>query len=173
MVESLTTGALVGAVLVAAWWDLRERRIPNALTVPAFLLALAFRAIPGGETLLSGIGGAGLGLLVMLPFFALGAVGGGDTKLVIAVGAFLGPEGLVGALVVASFAGAVMAAWATYRARVIIPVLFSCVALMKYAVTLGRAGERPTLVSPGVVSIPYGVAVAVGVSATLLLGGAL
>lgn len=171
MVESLTTGALMGAVLVAAWSDLRDRRIPNALTVSTFVLALALRALPGGASLLDGLGGAGLGLLLLLPFFALGAVGGGDTKLVIAVGAFLGPQPLLSALAVAAIVGGAMGFWAAYRARVILPVLFSSWGLLKYAATLGRSGERPTLTSPGVVSIPYGVAVAAGVSATLFMGG--
>ncbi len=172
LVTAALPGALVGLVLVAAWSDLRERHIRNSLTVPAFLLALALRALPGGASVLDGLGGAGLGLLLMLPFFALGAVGGGDAKLVIAVGAFLGPQALLSALAGAAIVGGAMGFWAAYRARVILPVLFSSWGLLKYAATLGRSGERPTLTSPGVVSIPYGVAVAAGVAATLFMGGA-
>jgi prepilin peptidase CpaA len=171
IVVAALPAALVGLVLVAAWSDLRERRIRNSLTVPAFLLALVLRALPGGATVLDGLAGAGLGLLLMLPFFALSAVGGGDTKLVVAVGAFLGPQALLSALAVAAVVGGAMGVWAAYRARVILPAMFSSWSLLKYAATLGRAGERPTLASPGVLSIPYGVAVAVGVSATLFMGG--
>ncbi len=79
-------------LLWAAAEDLYARRIPNWLT---FGLALAgvgqsLFALHTVATLDSLLGlAAGFGLLLLL--FAIGAVGGGDIKLLAGVGAWLGP----------------------------------------------------------------------------------
>jgi hypothetical protein len=58
-------GAVIGASLVAAVWDLRQRRIPNALTLPLMGAGLAYSAWVGG---LSGAAGSiGGCLLAALP----------------------------------------------------------------------------------------------------------
>jgi Flp pilus assembly protein protease CpaA len=40
----------------------------------------------------------------------------------------------------------------------------------KWVFTLGRRGKRTTLQTPGAVSVPYGVAIALGTIAALYLG---
>jgi prepilin peptidase CpaA len=164
--------ALLAVVLVAVWTDIRTRRIPNGLTVVALAAALALRALFGLAPLLDGLLGAGLALALLLPLFALGGVGGGDAKLLVAVGAFLGPKLFVVALLATAIAGGVMSlAWATRRG-VILPALLNTGGLLKYVFTGGRKGERTTLEMPGVVSIPYGVAIAAGAVFALWFGGA-
>ena len=81
--------------------DLNTRRIPNGLTFGAALVGFLYQFLSGG---LDGLGHAALGWLVgavifILPF-ALGGLGGGDVKLLAALGAWLGPGGrcLAGAL---------------------------------------------------------------------------
>lgn len=84
-------GAIVVAVL-ATVWDLKSRRIPNALTFGAALIALIVNGYLFG---FAGAGGALVGWLVgvafFLPIFALGGMGAGDVKLLAALGAWLGP----------------------------------------------------------------------------------
>jgi prepilin peptidase CpaA len=76
----------------AAAEDLRTGRIPNWLT-----LAIAATGVMQAFTAHSTVGplGSACGLLlggaIMLPLFAIGALGGGDVKLLAGVGAWLGP----------------------------------------------------------------------------------
>jgi prepilin peptidase CpaA len=80
----------VAAVGCAA--DLRSRRIPNALTFGAAGAALLYRAVDGGPgAVADGATGLLLGSLVFLVPFWLGGLGGGDVKLVGALGAWVGP----------------------------------------------------------------------------------
>jgi prepilin peptidase CpaA len=70
---------------MAGIWDWRERRIPNWLCLAGFCAALVFTP---WKLLMQG---AGLGLLIHLPFYALRFTGGGDLKLMTVLGALLGP----------------------------------------------------------------------------------
>lgn len=85
---------------VAAWTDVRTGHIPNWLTGPAFVAALAVHGVIGGaRTGASGaaiavawsLGGALLCAVPALVLFARGAMGGGDLKLFAAVGALVHP----------------------------------------------------------------------------------
>jgi prepilin peptidase CpaA len=164
---------LVAVLVLATWSDVRTRRIPNALTLSAFLFALVLRSVAGLDALADGLLGAGLALVFLLPLFALGGVGGGDAKLLTAVGAFLGVHGLVVALLATAIAGGVMALVFAIRRGVILPVLLNTGGLMKYVFTLGRAGERVQLQVPGTLSVPYGAAIAAGACFALWYGGGL
>ena len=76
---------LVGAMLlalVAGFTDFRSRRIPNWLTVPGLVIGVAVNIWVGGwGGLKASLLGAGLGLLLLLPFVALRSLGAGDWKL--------------------------------------------------------------------------------------------
>lgn len=73
-------------------FDLLTRRVPNWITFPAMAIGIL------AQLWLSGAPGAGQGLLgilvgfgVFFPVYALGYMGAGDVKLMMAVGAFGGP----------------------------------------------------------------------------------
>jgi prepilin peptidase CpaA len=101
----------LGLVLTAAAAiDLRTQRIPNILTLPSILIALGYYAISNGATgLLFSLGGlaAGIGLL-MLPYL-MGGMGAGDAKLMGAVGAFVGAQGVFIAFLFTAVAGGIYA----------------------------------------------------------------
>jgi prepilin peptidase CpaA len=95
---------------IACVTDLRTRRIPNVLTFGAAAAGLVYQVATGG---LEGLGAGVLGWLVafvlfLLPF-ALGGLGGGDIKLMAALGAWLGPADALWLVLYTGVAGGVMA----------------------------------------------------------------
>lgn len=75
----------------AAVWDLRFRRIPNALIVTGLLVGALTRVQSAGpQGLMAGLAGALAALLIYLIPFAMRKVGGGDVKLAMVCGMFLG-----------------------------------------------------------------------------------
>lgn len=84
---------LVVMLVLAAAIDLRSRRIPNALTGMLALLGFmqsftAAHTVTPGQSILGLLTGAAL----LSGLFAIGAIGGGDLKLLAAAGAWLGPR---------------------------------------------------------------------------------
>jgi prepilin peptidase CpaA len=94
--------ALALLVIAAAVFDLRTRRIPNWLCLAGFLCGLILNT---REAIL----GAGLALLIYVPLFALRAMGGGDVKLMAAVGSLAGPRGWIAIFLVTAIAGGLIA----------------------------------------------------------------
>ena len=153
---------LVPVLLVASWTDMRSRRIPNWLTIGGMIAGLVVRAWAGPGPLIGGALGVGLGLLLSAPFFAMGALGGGDAKLLMAVGAFMGPADLAWATLVIAVVGGLVALAEAGRRGVLLPTLASCWSLLRSWVTLGRRGREPMTVGGERLAVPYGVAIAAG-----------
>jgi prepilin peptidase CpaA len=160
----------IPVLAVAAYMDIRTRRIPNYLTIGAVVLAMLLRAGAGPAEVVDGLSGLLLAMAVVLPLFAMGGVGGGDAKLLIAVGAFLGPHALLVALLGTAIVGGIMAAAYATKRGVILPALLNTRGLLTWVVTGGRRGERTTLQMEGAVSVPYGVAIAAGTLFALWYG---
>ena len=100
MTTTLATAAFVSLVALAAASDVRSRRVSNGLVLVIFLAGIARQvlSLDIGAVVL-GIAGTAVGLAILLPAFAARWVGGGDVKLLAALGAWLGPWGvLVGGL---------------------------------------------------------------------------
>lgn len=105
-------------LLIATYCDLRSREIPDWISV----VLLGWGAVCGlagwsDHTLLMFFLGAAGGLLVAAPFFYLGGFGGGDVKLVTAIGGFVGPIGLVITLFWIAIAGGGFALVAKLRGK--------------------------------------------------------
>jgi prepilin peptidase CpaA len=109
---------LLAASCVSDW---RRRRIPNVLTVVGLFGALAFHGLapggaglfdpylPGGLGLKASLLGAGVALMVLLLPYSRGWVGAGDTKLMAAVGAFVGLAALPAVLLGVMLSAGVLA----------------------------------------------------------------
>jgi prepilin peptidase CpaA len=151
--------ATVGAVQ-----DVRARRIPNWLTYSGLLAALAVRGSFAGWP---GVKGGLLGMLfaggIFYLFFLLGGMGGGDVKLIAAVGAWVGAVQMISVLVVASLAGGVLAISYLVIHRQGREALSNTAELVRHHAT---AGFQPHPVlnvqQPGTMRLPYGLAIAIG-----------
>ena len=109
----ICTLTIAGAACVT---DLRARRIPNVLTFGAALAGLVFQFATGGvEALGQASLGWLLGAFVFLLPFALGGLGGGDVKLLAALGAWLGPADAFWLALYTGVAGGVMAVGVSAR----------------------------------------------------------
>ncbi len=105
----------------AGWWaaaflfiaieeDVRRNRIPNWLTLPGLVLAVALASWTHGWSGLPGsLAGAGLAFALMFPPFLLRWMGAGDAKAVMVLGALFGPAALLGCLWWMLIAGGLLA----------------------------------------------------------------
>jgi leader peptidase (prepilin peptidase) / N-methyltransferase len=92
-------GAGIAGGCVLAWlvglsvYDIRERRLPNWLTMPGAVAILAAAAV-AGRGLPAFCGAAGLlGMYLVVHLVAPAAMGGGDVKLAAGVGGLTGAFG--------------------------------------------------------------------------------
>jgi prepilin peptidase CpaA len=153
----------IGVTLVAAFVDYRSRKIPNWLTVSAFVLGLGLRtALFGWPGAKSALEGTGLALLLLLPLVLLRALGAGDWKLMGAVGAFLGPLMFLFVLLGSILVSGIMAVVEMARTRRVRETLQNLVVLVKGFFSFGlRAHPQISLDNPDLIKLPFGVAVAI------------
>jgi Flp pilus assembly protein protease CpaA len=150
-------------LVTAAVTDLRWRRIPNWLTLPALPVGLIAQAVYG-EGFLQGLLGALGGFAALFVLFAIGAGGGGDVKLFTVVGSFVGFHNLGVVFVLVAIIGGIAGMIAALRAGALTRVLKN--SLMIFA-SLGRGRwaefrERSDLNKPGAMRLAYGAVIALG-----------
>ncbi len=94
---------LLGALLLlAAGWDVAQRRVPNPLVLCGLVFGPALTVYEHGwGQLLPCILGAALAFALTFPQWRLKLMGGGDAKLFMVCGAFLGPATVVDVLLYA------------------------------------------------------------------------
>jgi len=164
---------LAGAVILAGsagWTDLRWRRIPNWLTVPALLIGIIANIVLNGWLgLKASLLGAALGLALLLPFVLLRSLGAGDWKFAGALGAFTGPGLLVDLLLASILVAGIMAVVLVIYKRRTRQTIRNVGHILISLVTFRLPGTQVSLDNPDSLKIPYGVALAF----TVLLYGIL
>ena len=109
-VENWPVKLVCVTLIVAAWIDGSQLRVPNWLTFPMVISGIVFNTIIAGW---GGLGGSLLGMIVglacLLPLYSVGGMGAGDVKLLAGVGAWLGAAVTFYGFAVATVVGAIMA----------------------------------------------------------------
>jgi prepilin peptidase CpaA len=146
---------------IAGYTDWRWRRIPNWVTVPGLLVGMAGNSVIGGWVGLgTSLRGAGLGLLLLLPFVLLRSLGAGDWKLAGALGAVVGPGALTDLLIASMFMAGIMALALIIYKRRVIETLGNIARILGSMIRFHKPGPEVSLDNPKALKIPYGVALA-------------
>jgi prepilin peptidase CpaA len=157
---------LAALVVIAAGFDLRTRRIPNWLCAAGFVGGFACQiALYRWMGVRGAILGAGLALLIYIPLFALRAVGGGDVKLMTAVGAIAGPAAWLAIFIVTAIVGGAMALLLIATKKRMRRTLKNVGVLLTELVHLRaphRAEEELDVTGSKGLRLPHGLTIAVG-----------
>lgn len=168
----LTSLLLLGLTLITALAiDIAIRRIPNLLVVFALVGGVASAAIPSSEpvsALVRSLSGVAIGLIVMLPFFLLRAMGGGDAKLIAAIGAFFGPTQIIGVVLLTFIAGGFLAIGAALCLRAL-PRVIANLHLVACALRSGADLRSERLIFAPTGRLPYAIAITAGTALQLWL----
>jgi prepilin peptidase CpaA len=110
VMDILLTLCIVFGMTVAAFWDLRNQKIPNVFTFPMMLLGLGYLGIANGVNgICFSAAGICIGFCLFLIPYLLGGMGAGDAKLMGAAGALLGAKGAILAALLAIVFGGIYA----------------------------------------------------------------
>ncbi|HTK49977.1 MAG TPA: prepilin peptidase [Gemmatimonadaceae bacterium] len=158
---SIAGGACFTVALVAASVsDVRSRRIPNSLVLALAALGVVYSALLLSPTV--GVPRALLGLAIgfglWIPFYALRMLGAGDVKMFAAASCWLAPSQVFGAALLSALAGGVLS--------VIGLALAHGIGLTTFRIAHGLRDPRmlatPLAVPKGRKTLPYGLAMAIG-----------
>ncbi len=162
-------------LIIAAWIDGRELRVPNWITFPMILAGLVYSTSIGGiGGLGAGVLGMCVGLLSLLPLYAVGGMGAGDVKLMAGIGAWLGWEITLAAFCVSTVVGALMAVVMVLWTKSMknhyenFLLILSEWMVVRNPVELSRiAAER----KPRMLLLPYGIPICVGTIGYFVFNG--
>jgi prepilin peptidase CpaA len=158
-------------LIVAAVIDIRIQKIPNLLTFPTMVLGLIYYSIiTGWDGLLFSLGGLALGIAIFFILYLMGGMGAGDAKLMGAVGAIIGPKGVLLAALLSAIVGGVYA----------LVVLFFNIQYLKNLIKRSLITIKTFVLTRQFIPIPaaetenkpkicFGVAIAIGTFSYLLL----
>jgi Flp pilus assembly protein protease CpaA len=152
---------IIAFVVTMAVGDLLWRRIPRQFTAAAFAVGLLFHALNGG--FISSVLASMIATIIAVAFFRVGAIGGGDVKLIICLGAILGISDWLFAMNIAVFCAAFIALIQIASRKLFKQTATNIVELFRGFAAQGfRAHERINVRNPLVVRAPFGLAAAVG-----------
>jgi prepilin peptidase CpaA len=162
--------ALIG-LAVALSTDIRHNKIRNWLTVPLFLLGIAINsALHGWHGLASALLGFGaVAVILTAVLMILGpGIGGGDIKLMMALGALLGWPAAGWLLLYTALSGAVVTVPVMLRHRIFLATWRN----LTWYLLRRRMGERGLAVADGSVGpkLPFAVCATLGVLGVVFLG---
>jgi prepilin peptidase CpaA len=163
-------GSLLCAA-VSAVYDVRTRRIPNFITLPAIVFGLLLHAVFGGwRQLATAAAGGVICGLIFLVFYLAGGMGAGDVKLITATGC-IGGLSLIGhLLLMTALAGGVMALGLALYRRQMVETWRNMRALVVHHQIMGLTPHpRFNIDNEQTLRLPYALAIAAGSGLSLCL----
>jgi prepilin peptidase CpaA len=162
------TGVLFALLIAAAVSDWRTYRIPNWLTVSGMAFGLIYHAAAPSSLhtgFLWALGGLLLGFLIMLPLYAIKAMGAGDVKLMAMTGSFLGAVDIFHAAIFTFIVGGLAAlAFALFN-KALVRMLGNVKSITQVMMLSVIGGMRPNAhmeAGKSVGKLPYGVSIGIG-----------
>ena len=167
---------VVSAILIlAAWIDGRELRVPNWITFPMVLSGLTYSACLGSWSGLgAGLSGMAMGLACLLPLYAVGGMGAGDVKLMAGIGAWLGWQITLQAFIVSVVVGAVMAVLIVFSRGTWKEHYENLLTILSEWVVIGNPRELSRIAAerkPTMALLPYGIPICIGSISYFLYAG--
>lgn len=159
----LALTVVLAICIAAAVTDTLSRRIPNALTISLALVGVALNAIHGWHALLAGLAITIVLLVAGTVLHGLGAMGGGDVKLIAAAGGTLNYPDALSFLIYTLLAGGLLAVAGSALQGRLVRTVRSTVAIGASLV----AGVSPAVPASSA-KVPYGIAIACGAAVVAL-----
>ncbi|QAU33459.1 A24 family peptidase [Janthinobacterium sp. 17J80-10] len=154
-------------LVTAAIHDVRTYRIPNWLTLGGAAFGLTYSVFvpfPMHGGFLWAFGGLALGLVLMIPMYALKAMGAGDVKLMAMAGSFLGVHDVIFAVLATFILGGILALGFALARGVLGSMLGNIKQLlqtMTVSALAGTVGTGQVAVDNSVGKLPYGVSICI------------
>lgn len=164
------TFVCIAVLALASLSDIRSRRIPNYLSVVLVITSLSvYLMIDGTDGLLFSLKGMGLGFIILFVPYLFGGMGAGDVKLMAGVGAALGSEQVLLALIFTALLGGILAVIIILAGDTIKETLKNFFA----SAWLTLSGAGMTSLKVGLehkkkTKVPYGFVIACGTVASML-----
>ncbi|WP_332671064.1 A24 family peptidase [Aromatoleum sp.] len=179
---NLGLATLLSALTMSVFIDLGTRKVPNLLILAGILAALAFHVVAdsgrgilvasgGAIGLFPSVAGIAVGFAALFPLYALRAMGAGDVKLMMMVGAFLGPMNTLGAVVLTFLTGGVLAVVMALWQRSFRQLAGNLHFMLTTSAVRAAGGEAPRFepLAQTAGRMPYAVAIAAGTVLQLIL----
>src|ERR1700688_1774791 len=170
-IEFLFPAASLLCATLSAVYDVRSRRIPNFITLPAMVFGLILHAALGGWRQLATAAAGGLICgLIFLVFYLAGGMGAGDVKLITASGCIAGLSLIGHLLILTALAGGAMAIGLALYRRQLKETVLNMYALAVHHKTMGLTPHPEFNVSNDrTLRLPYALAIAAGSALSLCL----
>lgn len=168
LLSDLRSSLLLGLLALACIIDVRSYKIPNWLTFGGATFGLLYSAVvpfSGGDGFAWSLGGLAVGLLIMLPLYALRVMGAGDVKLMAMVGTFLGLADTFNAALFVFICGGVLALVHALMRGSLLRIAGNVKEITQGALFAVMGGMRPNAQltpSQSLGKMPYALSIALG-----------